>query len=211
MRTTLFLVPAIALATSEFATNFQPAVLAQNNDTLVEDGISELLKRQYDPNGCADGYRACTNINQPGLCCPNDNICSADQAGHAACCPVGSACTGTIAPFTRGSSSTGTPTIGSVTTTVTANPTGTENPTGTGNPFVQGSGASATSWVPNTFFPFAYLPTTYSSAAACSSAYSRCQSDAARCTAALASGQNFGVTVSAPNGGVTITAVPSLG
>lgn len=218
MRTTLLLLPAAALAASDFTTNFSPAQLAQSpaqsNDTLIEDGLPELLRRQTNPNECATGYNACSNINQPGLCCPNDNVCSTDGAGHAACCPIGSACTGTIAPVTQGSSPTGTqsstgtqtPTItGSATTTITANPTGTDPP------FVQGSGATASSWVPNTFFPFAYLPTTYTAAAACSSAYSRCQSDAARCTAALAGGQNFGVTVNAPNGGVTITAVPSLG
>ena len=209
MRTALLLLPAAALAATDFATNFSPAQLqqspAQNNDTLVD---GELLRRQTDPNECASGYNACININQPGLCCPNDNVCSADNAGHPACCPIGSACTGTIAPISQGSSPTAT---GTQTTTGVATTTITGNPTGTETPFVQGSGASATSWVPNTFFPFAYLPTTYSSAAACSSAYSRCQSDAARCTAALANGQNFGVTVSAPNGGATITAVPSVG
>ena len=214
MRTTLLLLPAAALAASDFASNFSPAQLAQSpaqsNETLIEAGLPELLRRQTNPNECADGYNPCSNINQPGLCCPNDNVCSMDSAGHAACCPVGSACTGTIAPATQGSSptgtqsTTGTPTAGAATTTIIGNPNPTES-------FVQGSGASATSWVPNTFFPFAYLPTTYTAAAACSSAYSRCQSDAARCTAALAGGQNFGVTVSAPNGGVTITAVPSLG
>lgn len=211
MRTALFLLPAIALAASDFGTNFTPAQLqqspAQDNDTLVDDGALGLLKRQTEPNECASGYKACVNLNQPGLCCPSDNVCSIDSAGHPACCPQGAACTGTIAPISQGSSptSTGTPTttFPFATTTITGNPTGGD--------FVQGSGASASSWVQNTFFPFAYLPTTYSSAAACSSAYSRCQSDAARCTAALASGQNFGVTVNAPNGGVTITAVPSLG
>jgi hypothetical protein len=211
MRTALLLLPAVALAAPDFAVPFQPAQLpqspAQNNDTLVDDDTLNLLKRQTDPNGCASGYNACTNINQPGLCCRTTEVCSIDNAGHAACCPNGSACTGTIAPITQGSSptSTGTPTTTptGATTTITVT-------TGSSTAFVQGS-TGATSWVPNTFFPFAYLPTTYRSAAACSSAYSRCQSDAARCTAALASGQNFGVTVSAPNGGVTITAVPSVG
>jgi len=47
--------------------------------------------------------------------------------------------------------------------------------------------------------------------AACSSAYTSCQSDAASCTTALANGA-AGVTISAPNGGgATITAIPSVG
>lgn len=46
--------------------------------------------------------------------------------------------------------------------------------------------------------------------AACSSAYSTCQTDAASCTAALANGVQ-GITVTAPNGGATITAIPSVG
>lgn len=146
MRTAFLILPAVALAAPDFVTNFSPAQLAQYNDTLVEDGTLELLKRQVDPNECANGYKACTNINQPGLCCPNNNVCSADSAGHAACCLSGAACTGTIAPITQGSSPTATgtqtTTTGVVTTTVTGNPTGTENP------FVQGSGAGATSWPP---------------------------------------------------------------
>lgn len=202
MRTVLLLLPAIALAAPDILAPFTPA---QSNDTLVDDGTLGLLKRQTDPNSCASGYKACTNINQPGLCCRTTETCSIDNAGHPACCPAGAACTGTIAPITQGSSptSTGTQatTTGGATTTITVSPT---------ESFAQGS-SGATSWVPNTFFPFAYLPTTYKSAAACSSAYSRCQSDAARCTAALANGQNFGVTVSANNGGVTVTAVPSVG
>jgi hypothetical protein len=46
--------------------------------------------------------------------------------------------------------------------------------------------------------------------AACSSAYTSCQSNAASCTSALANGAP-GVTISAPNGGATITAIPSVG
>lgn len=211
MRTALLLLPAVALAVPDFTSPFQPAQLqqspAQANDTLVDDGALDLLKRQTGPNECASGYRACININQPGLCCRTTEVCSIDGAGHPACCPNGNACTGTIAPITQGTSPR---TTGTQTTTPTGATTTITVTTGTSTDFVQGS-TGAASWVPNTFFPFAYLPTTYKSAAACSSAYSRCQSDAARCTAALAGGQNFGVTVSAPNGGVTITAVPSVG
>jgi hypothetical protein len=82
----------------------------------------------------------------------------------------------------------------------------------TSGPFVQATttAAGGASTVSNAFYPFPYIATTYTNAAACSSAYTRCQSDAASCTNALMGGAQ-GVTVSAPNGGATITAVPSLG
>ncbi|KAJ4296494.1 hypothetical protein N0V90_006539 [Kalmusia sp. IMI 367209] len=220
MRTTTLLLPAItlALAAPDFLSDFHPAQLqqspAQINDTVGEDSAAlQLLKRQTDPNSCADGYNACTNINQPGLCCRNDQVCSADNAGHPACCPIGSACTGTIAPITQ-ASPTGTNTQSSSSATAATTTTTSGGSATTSNTFVQGTTApnagTQRSTVSNTYFPFAYIPTTYTNAAACSSAYTSCQEDAASCTAALARGQN-GVTISAPNGGVTITAVPSVG
>jgi len=205
----LIFLPAVALAAPDFVSDFQPAALqespAQGNETLVENAPLELLKRQ---NGCASGYSACNNINQPGLCCRLDQVCSADAAGHPACCPQGAACTGTINPVNTGGFATGTFTSSSPFVTASTTGTGT-----TGSSFIQASttpNAQPRSTVSNQFYPFAFIPTTYTNAAACSSAYTSCQSDAASCTAALASGQN-GVTISAPNGGVTITAVPSLG
>jgi hypothetical protein len=208
---TLVLFPAIALAAPDFVTDFEPAVLqeapAQNNKTLLEDGTLELLKRQG--TSCANGWSACTNINQPGICCRNDQICSADAAGHAACCPRGAACTGTIIPIGQATSSISVTQTTATTTGVFVTPA----PTSTGNPFQQNpssGGSYIRSTVSNQFFPFPFIPTTYDNAAACSSAYTSCQSDAASCTAALANGAQ-GVTISAPNGGITQTAVPSVG
>ncbi|KAL5393244.1 hypothetical protein DPSP01_000076 [Paraphaeosphaeria sporulosa] len=148
MRTALLFLPAIAFAAPDFTSPFQPAQLqqspAQSNDTLVDDAALDLLKRQTGSNECASGYRACTNINQPGLCCRTTEVCSIDGAGHPACCPNGSACTGTISPITQGTSptSTGTQTTTptGATTTITVTP-------GTSTDFVQGS-AGATSWPP---------------------------------------------------------------
>ncbi|KAF2255734.1 hypothetical protein BU26DRAFT_545278 [Trematosphaeria pertusa] len=214
---TLVLLPAIALAAPDLLlADFEPAALQeslpaqQSNETLLEDGSLELLKRQ---TGCASGYAACNNLNEPGLCCRTSQVCSADAAGHVACCPLGSACTGTIEPVQQQTAPV------SVTSTTTTSPfviasTTTGAPTAsTDNPFVQQTGSAASyihSTVSNSFFPFPYIPTTYTNAAACSSAYTSCQSDAASCTAALANGQQ-GVTISAPNGGATITAIASLG
>ncbi|PVI08500.1 hypothetical protein DM02DRAFT_621352 [Periconia macrospinosa] len=214
----LVFLPALALAAPDFVTDFQPAILeestAQSNITVLEDGSLELLKRQQ--SNCAQGYSVCNNIARPDLCCRTNQICSADRAGNAACCPIGAACTGTIGVIVGPSTSisvsgtTASSQAGFATPTPTITGGGTST---TSNSFIQSSsnGASpARSTVPNSYFPFPFIPTTYTAAAACSSAYTSCQLDAASCTAALASGRE-GVTISAPNGGVTATAVPSLG
>lgn len=207
MRTTqtvlvpLLLAP-LALAVPDTLAAFEPALEqlpTTSNDTTPVDSIVELLKRQN--NNCANNYYACTNLNAAGLCCPRTAVCSADRNNVVACCPQGAACTGAL------TSATGTVTASTTVPFVTASTT-------TSGPFVQATTANAgsggASTVSNAFYPFPYIATTYTNAAACSSAYSRCQSDAASCTNALMGGAQ-GVTVSAPNGGATITAVPSLG
>ena len=205
----LLLAPLLALAAPDTFADFEPALdqlpaVYNETDTPADDGSFDLLKRQGDT--CATNYYACSNQGAPGLCCPRTAVCSADQRGAVACCPQGAACTGTI-----GAGATNT-----APRSTSANPTATTTgpfviASTTDNPFVQQTdGASAGSTVQNQFYPFPYIPTTYTNAAACSSAYTSCQSDAAKCTAALASGAQ-GVTISAPNGGATITAVPSVG
>lgn len=199
----LLLAP-LAFATPDTLAAFEPALeqLEQlptsNNDTTPVEGIAELLKRQG--SNCANNYYACTNLNAAGLCCPRTAVCSADRNNVVACCPQGAACTGTL-----GTSATGAVTASTTVPSVTASTTS--------GPFVQATTANAGTagaTVNNTFYPFPYIATTYTNAAACSSAYTACQSDAASCTNALMGGAQ-GVTVSAPNGGATITAVPSLG
>lgn len=201
--TSLVLAPLAVVATAEVFGDFEPAVeqlpTVAYNQTL-QDGTLELRKRDGADN-CAKDYFGCARQGEPGLCCPRTAVCSADYQGHVGCCPQGVACTGTLG----GAIATG------------ANPTQTRPVivTTTGDqPFVQqtetGNAANPGSTVQNQFYPFPYIPTTYTNAAACSSAYTSCQEDAASCTAALANGA-AGVTVDAPNGGATITAVPSLG
>ena len=211
--TALVFLPVLAAAAPDFVADFQPAVLeqspAQANETLLEDTSNELRRRQG--TNCANGYAVCNSINRPDLCCQTNQVCSADRAGNAACCPLGAACTGTIGVTVGITTSlpVSSTTLSSPTTNFATPTTGA---TGSDNPFVQAtSGASpAHSTVSNPYYPFPAIPTTYTAAAACSSAYTSCQSDAASCTAALANGQN-GVTISAPNGGVTVTAIASLG
>ncbi|KAF2274555.1 uncharacterized protein EI97DRAFT_468733 [Westerdykella ornata] len=207
-----FLLFTIASAAPDFVVDFtqpQAGTPAVDNDTIADDGSLELVKRQ---NNCRNGYSPCINLNAPGLCCEIGDVCSRDAANNVACCPANSACTGTIRPVVP----TGTPTSASSfvagTTQTTSSFVLATTTTGTSNSFVQSSAAGSyvRSMVPNTFYPFPYIPTTYINAAACSQAYTSCQADAMSCTSALANGVP-GVTVSAPNGGATITAIASLG
>jgi hypothetical protein len=199
----LLLAPLAALAAPDLLAPFEPAIAqlptSENNSTFLENANNPLLARQNN-NACATNYYACAALNAPGLCCPRTAICTADQNRAVACCPQGAQCTGALGQ----PAATGTNTLPASTTAST-----------TGDPFVQqttvpNGAAGARSTVQNAFFPFPYIPTTYSNAAACSAAYTSCQGDAAKCTTALANGAQ-GVTVSAPNGGATITAVPSVG
>jgi hypothetical protein len=65
--------------------------------------LHELFRRQ-DSDTCPSGYNNCENIGAPGLCCSPSARCSADAAGHVACCPRGAACTGTIGGVVAGGS-----------------------------------------------------------------------------------------------------------
>ncbi|KAF2120746.1 hypothetical protein BDV96DRAFT_628229 [Lophiotrema nucula] len=210
----LLLLLAAAFATPNSFAEFVAPILEEPSPTIdnetIADGGPELLRRQGD--ACATNYSNCNIIGFAGLCCRKSQVCSADAAGHPACCPSQAACTGTIGaiPIATGTVSSQSFVVVSTTSTTTVGGIFTGTATATGNGFQQSEGAGTRSWVSNAFFPIAYLPTTYTNAAACSSAYSSCQSDAARCTADLASGQQ-GVTISAPNGGATVTAIPSYG
>jgi hypothetical protein len=201
----LLLAPLAALAAADVFANFEPAVaplptpVYEAMETSPADDGLELLRRQN--NACATSYFNCAGLGAPGLCCPRTAVCSADQAGQVACCPQGAACTGAIGAIATGTNPSASSTVSFIIASTTSD-----------SPFVQETnGANRGSTVQNQFYPFPYIPTTYNNAAACSSAYTSCQSDAASCTAALANGA-AGVTISAPGGsGATITAIPSVG
>lgn len=188
-----------AAAPNAFADFVIPLAIQDNSTIAATDELNaDLLRRQGSgSNECDSGYAACINLGAPGLCCRTNQVCSADAANNVACCPLGAACTGTIDPLD--------PVIVTATPTVTTQPLA--PPAGS---FDQTGGPATRSWVPNEYYPFPAIPTTYTNAAACSRAYSTCQEDAADCTSALANGQP-GVTISGPNGGATITAIASLG
>lgn len=62
------------------------------------------LFRRQNEDTCPSSYNNCANIGAPGLCCAPSARCSADAAGHVACCPRGAACTGTIGAIKTGTS-----------------------------------------------------------------------------------------------------------
>ncbi|KAF2637004.1 hypothetical protein P280DRAFT_472521 [Massarina eburnea CBS 473.64] len=142
MRKAFVLLPALGLAAPDFVTDFQPAILeqspAQNNNTISEQG-RELFKR----SNCASGYAVCNSINRPDLCCQTNQVCSADSAGNAACCPINAACTGTLGVIVGITSS-----ISVSATTVSSQTTNFATPTTTGS-FVQATnGAQSTQRAP---------------------------------------------------------------
>ncbi|KEF52796.1 uncharacterized protein A1O9_11213 [Exophiala aquamarina CBS 119918] len=173
---------------------FLDSLFGLSNDAL-------LIKRQ---NNCQSGYINCGNLGASDVCCSQGSNCALDQAGNIACCPSGAVCTGTIrgtrtdsvtsgsASGTNAASSTTAFVLGGTTTSTTSQGT-TAQPTG-----VAGGGST----VPNNFFPFIYIPTSYANAALCTSAFSSCQTASTSCFVALA-GQN-GVTVSGFGGGITV-------
>lgn len=138
-----------------------------------------LFKRQ----SCPSGASSCSNLGNSAACCPSGTTCAKDANGNVACCPNSAVCTGVISGSAPRSTATtaSTPFVLGGTTSTAAAP----SPTAL---------ASGYSTVPNNFYPFVAIPTTYANAQSCLQAYSTCQSVSTACLNSLA-GQN-GVTVS---------------
>jgi hypothetical protein len=200
---------------------FSPAVLESawpdygNDDTpLLPPPELELeLLRKRDGN-CAKGYNSCNYANAPAFCCKSNAVCTIDAVGHAVCCPLGVMCTGTVdgSNFVTGgpvNTATGTTNFGAAATITGLGSGGTTNGIG----FVGGKGSASTTTglvapgaavtanvIANAYYPFKVIPTTYVDAAACSAAWTGCQTDMTRCTSYLGGGVvGGGVTISAPN------------
>lgn len=86
----------VSLAHASIFSPFLSVLDSLSQQTVSNQTFHELAKRAVDPTSCPTGYKACSNIGAPGLCCANSAVCAADQAGHVACCPSGAACTGSI-------------------------------------------------------------------------------------------------------------------
>lgn len=146
-----------------------------------------LFKRQ----SCPTDHTSCSAVGSAGSCCPNDTNCALDPNGNVACCPKNAVCTGVIsgsAPASTGSSSTSGFVLGTSSTPSSPSPT------------AGATLAPGYSTVPNQYYPFVLIPTSYPNSQECQSAYSTCQSASTACLNSLA-GQN----------GVTISGIGSLG
>lgn len=127
----------------------------------------------------------CSSMNT-AACCPKNTNCAVDGAGNIACCPNNAACTGNLGE--EGAAATAVPAAGSKTSTASA--------------AAITHAISGGSTVANSYYPFPYLPTTYANAGQCTSSFSSCQFESAKCTGMLEGG-GMAVTISGPGGGVT--------
>ena len=128
---------------------------------------------------------SCSSVGNSKACCPKKTNCALDEAGNIACCPDNADCTGTVGP--AAAHSTALPAAGTSTTAGVAGIT---------------HAITGSSTVANSYYPFPFLPTTYANAAECTTSYSSCQLESAKCTGVLEGG-GMGVTVSGPGGGIT--------
>ena len=191
----LSLVNLARASSSNYSPFFSPYVGESIQD--VEGSGSGLSRRQ---TSCNSGFISCASLGGVGVCCKSNAMCALDQAGHVACCPVGSACTGTInagSVMATGLSS-GSIQPSSLSSQTIITPSRTVGA-------VQITGLRST--VPNSYFPFIYLPTSFSNAAHCSSSVSSCASAFTSCTSSLGGGANGitapGVTITGPGVGAT--------
>ncbi|KAI9864941.1 MAG: hypothetical protein M1813_002712 [Trichoglossum hirsutum] len=193
-----------AIASPSQYSPFYPALVQEPH--LERKGAkspSDLGKRQ---GGCPSNYNACSNLNAPNACCISNTNCQLDAVGHVACCPKGSACTGSINVGTQLASTT----AGVI---ITGTPS---SPTSTGGFIIPASSTALVSTqvtapvgittplpIANQYYTYPAIPTSFSNAAACSSAWTGCQIEYQKCTAQLA-GRTDGITISAPGNGITI-------
>ena len=144
-----------------------------------------------DSSKCAKSCASMGYSNMgPPVCCPKNAACALDQAGNVACCPDNSVCTGTIA-------APNSPITGAVAAAFS-----TAAPTAAPSASISHA-ISGTSMVPNSYYPYPVLPTTFAGADDCSSSYTACQAESAKCTGFIEGGGGYGVTVAGQGGIIT--------
>lgn len=175
---------------------------------LLATLVSDLDPNHHDifrrDTTCQKGYLSCDYMGLTGYCCPSSAQCAIDGVGHVACCPVGAVCVGTVNSgnfATQPQQSQQTTNYGSQPTASPAIQASYVPDSSTGAFVVNTATAS---YVPNSYFPFKVIPTTYANAASCSSAWTGCQTDLSSCTNYLGGSKGGGVsggfaTISAPN------------
>ncbi|KAI1004289.1 hypothetical protein K3495_g3921 [Podosphaera aphanis] len=190
----LFLFCLYTPALSSTPTTFDEPFVRDQDTYLLTNSSSwsdnTLLKRN---DNCPVNYNSCSTLaaGYGGACCASGYLCTTDAARQIACCTIGAKCTGKLDQPTSQTTAAGGITI----VAPAATPTST-----TSAPATQ----RTVSIVPNVYFPFPYIPTTYPDRTACLSAYSACQTNYAACAANL-QGTSYGVTIIAPAGGITVS------
>ncbi|RKF79586.1 hypothetical protein GcM3_054008 [Golovinomyces cichoracearum] len=189
LRLSLYVLPATSFWIAPFLVPFYEP---QSQDTFISANTSfplpELRKRG---DNCPIDHFSCSKLAAAygGACCASGFECTTDGARQIACCTMGAKCTGTLARPTV--TSTGDPALDSSAIIVTSSTTNVD------------MGPTVTSSVNNIYFPFPYSPTTFSDKDECLSAFYDCKNNYAACTASL-QGTNYGVTIVAPAGGITV-------
>jgi len=171
---------ALLLTLNSAATEYSPFLEPYCEDTKYNGFALNLFGRD---GNCGSGI-SCAAMGDKASCCMSKARCAVDGAGRVGCCPENAQCTGTI-----GGSAVGTA-------------TGTPASPNTAAQSAQITGSGGQRVVSNAYYPFPYLPTNFPNAAICTSSYSSCVQEFAKCTYSLESGDS-GVTVSGAGVGIT--------
>ncbi len=163
------------------ATQYSPFLAPNTNPASNFKGLINLDLFRRDSKCPTD----CSAMNSQA-CCPKNTNCAVDGAGNIACCPHNAACTGNLGE--GGAAATAAPASG--------------GKTNTANAAAITHAIAGGSTVANSFYQYPYLPTTYANAAQCTSSFSSCQLESAKCTGMLEGG-GMAVTINGPGGGVT--------
>ena len=167
-----------------------PPALAADYSNFIAPSSDEYARLEFLMN--LDLFRrdskcavSCSSVGNNRACCPKKTNCALDEVGNIGCCPDNAKCTGTAGP--AAGPSTTVPFAGTSATASAAAIT---------------HAITGSSTVANSYYPFPILPTTYANAAECTTSYSSCQLESAKCTGVLEGG-GMAVTVSGPGGGIT--------
>ena len=187
MRNALNLI-ALYLAFASSVAEYSPFLEPYNEDITYKGFALNLFRRD---GNCGSGM-SCATMGDKASCCESKARCAVDEAGKVACCPQNAQCTGTI---------------GGGAAIATAN-TRSSPTTAAGAAQITGSGGGRI--VSNAYYPYPYIPTNFPNAAVCTSSYSSCVKEFAKCTYTLESGDS-GVTVSGAGVGITRqAAIPDI-
>ncbi|KAK3116488.1 hypothetical protein LTR53_003092 [Teratosphaeriaceae sp. CCFEE 6253] len=115
LSTAILLTCVLALQLPDTPLELQPFLAAlslANTSQTTPAPLHDALRRRQATltvnSACPTSYNNCANLGAANLCCDANAVCSADYAGHVACCRSGAACSGVISSvITAGTVSNG--------------------------------------------------------------------------------------------------------